>query len=180
MLLHVRSELLGWLWSEKLGSALAVVISGLGLADAPIAPELSALGRIRYGLLFFCLSIGRNDGQCISSRYLQQQLLFSTDGDQVAAVAMALSKEVSLFLSNRTIGRYSNHMFYTILDYRPVAGSAIETRKKHRGQRQTTSRSSTDIEARPVWYCFSVTESGYTRSNHTTRSEGRMGAEMAA
>lgn len=66
MLLHVRSSLLGGLWSEKLGSALAVVIFGLGLADAPIAPELLTLGQIRYGLLFFCLSIGRNDGQLFS------------------------------------------------------------------------------------------------------------------
>jgi hypothetical protein len=38
MLLYVRSELLGGLWSEKLGSA------SLSLADALIAPELLTLG----------------------------------------------------------------------------------------------------------------------------------------
>lgn len=53
MLLHVRSSLLGGLWSEKLGSARAVVIFGLGLADALIPPELLRLGQIQYGLLFF-------------------------------------------------------------------------------------------------------------------------------
>ena len=53
MLLHVRSSLLGGLWSEKLGSALAVIIFGLRLAGALITPELLRLGQIRYGLLFF-------------------------------------------------------------------------------------------------------------------------------
>jgi hypothetical protein len=67
MLLHVRSSLLGGLWSEKLGSALAVVMFGLGLADTLIARELLTLGQIRYGLLFFCLSIETMDNDFLSN-----------------------------------------------------------------------------------------------------------------